>query len=34
MQAEHAAATENPYGLVPALKQGGIIAISVFACWS
>ncbi len=31
MQAEHATATENPYGLVPALKQGGIIAISVFA---
>src|SRR5215213_2306715 len=24
------AATENPYGLIPALKQGGIIAISVF----
>ena len=33
MQAAPAApaATENPYGLIPALKQGGIIAISVFA---
>src|SRR6476661_1174817 len=29
MQAAPAAA-ENPYGLVPALQQGGIIAISVF----
>ena len=26
-----AASNANPYGLVPALKQGGIIAISVFA---
>src|SRR3569833_2933317 len=26
-----AAAGDNPYGLVPALQQGGIIAISVFA---
>ena len=26
-----AAAASNPYGLVPALKQGGIIAMSVFA---
>src|SRR5215216_1844728 len=26
-----AAAKENPYGLLPALQQGGIIAISVFA---
>jgi biopolymer transport protein ExbB len=26
-----APAAENPYGLVPALQQGGIIAISVFA---
>src|SRR5215203_5588491 len=26
-----APAAENPYGLIPALKQGGIIAISVFA---
>jgi len=26
-----AAANANPYGLIPALKQGGIIAISVFA---
>ena len=25
------AADSNPYGLIPALKQGGIIAISVFA---
>ncbi len=25
-----AAAAENPYGLIPALQQGGIIAISVF----
>jgi len=24
------AASESPYGLIPALKQGGIIAISVF----
>jgi biopolymer transport protein ExbB len=24
-------ATENPYGLIPALQQGGIIAMSVFA---
>ena len=30
MQAAPAAATSNPYGLVPALEQGGIIAISVF----
>src|SRR3954452_4873445 len=31
MQAAPAAApTANPYGLVPALQQGGIIAISVF----
>src|SRR5690242_705066 len=30
MQAAPAAATSNPYGLVPALQQGGIIAISVF----
>ena len=29
MQAAHAG--ENPYGLIPALQQGGIIAISVFA---
>ncbi len=28
MQAAHAG--ENPYGLIPALQQGGIIAISVF----
>src|SRR5690242_8101636 len=26
-----AAAGENPYGLIPALQEGGIIAISVFA---
>ena len=31
MQAAPAAATANPYGLVPALQQGGIIAMSVFA---
>jgi biopolymer transport protein ExbB len=31
MQAAPAAATANPYGLVPALQQGGVIAISVFA---
>src|SRR5215210_7115939 len=33
MQAEAAApaSNANPYGLIPALKQGGIIAISVFA---
>ena len=30
MQAAPAAATSNPYGLVPALEQGGIIVISVF----
>ena len=30
MQAAHAAG-ENPYGLIPALQQGGIIAMSVFA---
>jgi biopolymer transport protein ExbB len=30
MQAAPAAANANPYGLVPALEQGGIIAISVF----
>ena len=30
MQAAPAAASANPYGLVPALQQGGIIAISVF----
>jgi biopolymer transport protein ExbB len=30
MQAAPAAASSNPYGLVPALQQGGIIAISVF----
>ncbi len=30
MQAAPAAAGANPYGLVPALQQGGIIAISVF----
>src|ERR1051325_4719741 len=29
MQAAHAAGN-NPYGLIPALQQGGIIAISVF----
>jgi biopolymer transport protein ExbB len=29
-EAAQAAAGANPYGLVPALKQGGIIAISVF----
>jgi biopolymer transport protein ExbB len=29
MQAAHAAGS-NPYGLIPALQQGGIIAISVF----
>jgi biopolymer transport protein ExbB len=28
---EAAAAGSNPYGLIPALQQGGIIAISVFA---
>jgi biopolymer transport protein ExbB len=26
-----APAGSNPYGLIPALQQGGIIAISVFA---
>src|ERR1700755_2523587 len=31
MQAAPAAASANPYGLVPALQQGGIIAFSVFA---
>jgi biopolymer transport protein ExbB len=31
MQAAPAAATANPYGLVPALQQGGIIAMSTFA---
>ena len=31
MQAATPAANANPYGLIPALKQGGIIAISVFA---
>jgi biopolymer transport protein ExbB len=31
MQAAPAAAAANPYGLIPALQQGGIIAISVFA---
>src|SRR3954467_8754057 len=31
MQAAPAAASANPYGLVPALEQGGIIAFSVFA---
>jgi biopolymer transport protein ExbB len=30
MQAATAAAGSNPYGLIPALEQGGIIAISVF----
>jgi biopolymer transport protein ExbB len=30
MQAAPAAAGSNPYGLVPALQQGGVIAISVF----
>src|SRR3954463_16388554 len=30
MQAAPAAASSNPYGLVPALEQGGLIAISVF----
>jgi len=30
MQAAPAAAGSNPYGLVPALQQGGIIALSVF----
>jgi len=30
MQAAPAAAGNNPYGLIPALQQGGIIAISVF----
>lgn len=30
MQAAPAAAGANPYGLIPALQQGGIIAISVF----
>src|SRR3954465_14950689 len=30
MQAAPAAAGSNPYGLIPALQQGGIIAISVF----
>jgi biopolymer transport protein ExbB len=30
MQAAPAAAGSNPYGLIPALEQGGIIAISVF----
>ena len=30
MQAAPAAASASPYGLVPALEQGGIIAISVF----
>ena len=31
MQAAPPPAAENPYGLIPALQQGGIIAISVFA---
>src|SRR5881398_2919137 len=31
MQAAPAAAGSNPYGLIPALQQGGVIAISVFA---
>ena len=31
MQVETAAAGSNPYGLIPALEQGGIIAMSVFA---
>jgi biopolymer transport protein ExbB len=31
MLIQAAPAAENPYGLVPALQQGGIIAISVFA---
>src|SRR5437764_11087221 len=31
MQAAPAAASANPYGLIPALQQGGVIAISVFA---
>lgn len=30
MQAAPAAAGSNPYGLVPALQQGGVIALSVF----
>ena len=30
MQAAPAAAAANPYGLMPALQQGGIIAMSVF----
>jgi biopolymer transport protein ExbB len=30
MQAAPAAAGSNPYGLIPALEQGGLIAISVF----
>lgn len=30
MQAAPAAAGSNPYGLIPALQQGGVIAISVF----
>jgi biopolymer transport protein ExbB len=30
MQAAPAAAAANPYGLVPALQQGGLIAMSVF----
>ena len=28
--APEAAANANPYGLIPALQQGGVIAISVF----
>ena len=31
MQAAAGHAAENPYGLIPALQQGGIIAMSVFA---
>src|ERR1700741_4490454 len=31
MQAAPAAAGSNPYGLIPALEQGGVIAISVFS---
>ena len=31
MQAAPAAAGSNPYGLIPALQQGGIIALSVFS---
>src|SRR5438094_7247795 len=30
MQVEPAAAGQSPYGLIPALQQGGLIAISVF----